>query len=157
MCPRLVEEILCASSVSLLQREFSLVPELVCWCAMNVWSVDCEQSRDLPRWPWLAASRCFLGSCGCKLALWQAGPCPLPPHDNPHFPSALPRLIPDPTHIHHDHIMTSGWATRSHTFTWDAARSLKKTKNYCLSTVVSDRGARRELWPARCHSYLTVI
>lgn len=67
--------------------------------ATSVWSVNCEQSRVLPCWPWLPASRCILGSCGCRLAVWQSGLCPPPPHDNPHFPSALPRLDTRP-HTH---------------------------------------------------------
>lgn len=154
MCPRLVEEILRASSFSLLQREFSLVPELVCWCAMNVWSVDCEQSRDLPRWPWLTASRCFLGSRGCRLALWQAGLCPLPPHDNPASPTC-PAPIDTRPHAHpsrpyHDF-------PRSRMQPHVHLGYCPEWRNDCLNSVVSDRGARRELWPACCHSYLTVI
>lgn len=32
ICPRLLEELLRASFSRLLQRELSVVPELVCWC-----------------------------------------------------------------------------------------------------------------------------
>lgn len=71
---------------------------LSCW-ATTVRSVNCEQSRAPPCWPWLPASRCILGSCGCRLAVWQPGLCPPPLHDNPHFPGALPWLDTRP-HTH---------------------------------------------------------
>lgn len=153
ICPRLLKELLSASSFRLQQREFSLVPELVCWCAANVWSVDCEQSWDLPSWPWLPASRCFLGSCGCGLAVWQAGLCPLPANDNPPHPQC-PALIDTRPHTH------PSWPY--HDFSRSAAHSpgmqLSVWKeNDCINAMVSDRGARHEPWPACCHGDVTVI
>lgn len=92
------EEILSALFFSLWWREFCLVPELVWAGELRV----CDQStvnspEPPPRWPWLPASRCILGSCGCRPALWQPGLCPPPPQDNPPHPQCpAPTWYPPP-------------------------------------------------------------
>lgn len=124
------------------------------WCATSVWSVDCEQSRA-PPWPWLPASRCILGSCGCRLAVWQAGLCPPQPHDNPHFPSALPQLDTRP-HTHpswaYHHFPSGRMQPHVH-----LGCSTVCGRDDSLNAMPSDGGSRRELQPACCHSDLTVI
>lgn len=149
------DEILSASSFSLLQREFSLVPELVWAGALRVCDQSTEQSRALPWWPWLPASRCILGSCGCRLAVWQSELYPPPPHDNPHFPSALPRLDSRP-HMHpswpYHHFPSCHMQPNAH-LGWSAQCG----RDDFLNAVASDWGTKRELWPACCHSDLTVI
>lgn len=125
------------------------------WWATSVRSVNCEQSRALPCWPWLPASRCILGSCGCRLAVWQSGLCPPPPHDNPHFPSALPRLDTRP-HTHpswpYHHFPSCHMQPHVH-----LGCSTECGRDEFLNAVASDWGTRRELRPACCHSDLTAI
>lgn len=125
------------------------------WWATSMWSVDCEQSRALPCWPWLPASRCILGSCGCRLAVWQSGLCPPPPHDNPHFPNALPRLDTQPhTHPSWPYCRFPSCHMQPHIH---LGCSIEVGEDDFLNTATSDWGTRRELRPACCYNDLTVI
>lgn len=116
--PRPLEEILSASSFRQLQREFSLVPELVWAGALRV----CDQSTVNAPEP----CRADLGSQPAAVS-WAAvavgwrsdsqGCARRHRHNNPHFPNALPRLDTRP-HAHpswpyHDSPKLPHAATRS--------------------------------------------
>ena len=152
---RLSEVVLSASSFRLLQREFSLVPELVWAGELRV----CDQSTvNSPE-----SCRADLGSQPAAVS-WAAvavgwrsdsqGCAHLHHTTTPTSPVPCPDLILDPTRIHHEHIITSQAATSSPMFTWDIAVC---GRDDFLNAAASDWGKRRELRPACCHDDLTVI
>lgn len=152
---------LISSSLSLLQREFSLVPELVWAGELRV----CDQSTVNSSEPCCAdlGSQPAAVSWAAVAVGWRSDSQGCAHHHHHHHhrmttptsPVPCPKLIPDPRRIHHERIITSQAATCCHTFTWDAAQSVEEMTFKMLWRVIGDKaGAPACAPPWRSDSYL---